>query len=553
MQIHLRIDGVSYDSWVYYARSESWEAGPELSAELFEDPAQASSFAEHIVALAKGAKANAVGVILHIGDEFATTELKPELDNPGVLNELRDQAMSDPVALFDDSSYSSDDHSWRLIPYPAVGSEAIATAVTLSKRADPFIAAIRSYGDSRNFPISVLSVSAPLVSLLALPEIHRDELTKPFVVVLPYPQFTILSFFNEHGDLQLLRTLQHRGQKRPSNLRQAASATAAALEMASSDIFVVPPSGEHDPVLKADLKSAFPESQVIEVYWSETVFAEGTAEGIPPEMLSAVASIKESTTPLGNSHTFTVLRDEGWALQDFLPLPPEIAQIYPERTEMKLLRGSRLCRLVLAVVALGFLAWTGLDVVTMIRQEEWSFKKEDSDELKKRLSFLATERQKIEHWDNLLADRSKAWANMEMLSRLFPENGGILIDSYLFKVSPEKTQRSATAGFVKQWRIEGLVRDEARDQLHGLTNRDAISAAFSEIAKITGDESFETDLTSRNIIVNLKTSLNPSFRNDLPPSMITASTEASYRYSFDLIITQRYEANDPLAVTTVAR
>ena len=60
---------------------------------------------------------------------------------------------------------------------------------------------------------------------------------KPFVSILQYPWFTVLAFFNEHADLKLIRTLQHRGMRQASNFRNALFTTSASLEFMDPDLF----------------------------------------------------------------------------------------------------------------------------------------------------------------------------------------------------------------------------------------------------------------------------------------------------------------------------
>ncbi|WP_338685584.1 hypothetical protein [Haloferula helveola] len=547
-QVHLRIDGNQIDSWIFRSSDKSWTEGPELSEEALLDASKVPAFAEQLVSLAKKAGSNAVGVVLHIADEFATTEIKPELDNPGALGELREKIANEPTAVLDDASLSTEEHSWRLVPYPATGSESIATAVTISRHAAEFVDALRTYGTSKNFPIVTLSVSAPLIALLALPEIKRDQVDRPFLAVLPYPRFTTLAFFNEHGDLLLLRTLQHRGQRRPSNLRHAVSTTAAALEMANPEIFVLPLAGERDPHLSQELKVVFEDCLINEVDWSVTAFADHSHPGIPPEMLVSAKFRDEVDTPVAGSHTFTTLRTEGWATQDFLPVPTPLAETYPSRGEMKLLRASRYLRFALVAIAGLSFMWIGFAMLDMVRRPEWTFNESEAGVVARRIETLQVEKKRIQHWDNLLDDRSKAWVSMEMLARFFPEHSGFLVRTFNHTASPEVLPGQAKLGFVKQWRINGLAREESLEKLANLNTREGISAAFAEIARVTGNEAFRTDLPTRSIVVNVKTLENSGYQ-PMPPEDSTMSMESSYPFIFDLTITQRFESDDPLAVT----
>lgn len=549
LQLHLRVDGNRLDSFLFDRRSRQWTAGPVLQESLATDLTQVPAFADLVIDCARKAGTQSVGVILHIADEFATSELKPELDNPGALAELRHTIESDPKSILDDSSVSATESSWRLVPYPAAGSEAIATTVCISRHWAGFIDELRKHGEARNFPIITRGISAPLVALLALPDLKQDELTRPLIAVLPYPRFTLLAFFNEHGDLRLLRTLQHRGQRRPTNLRHAASTTAAALELSEPEVFLLTIGDQADPQLAADLQLVFPAASIHEIDWSGTPYHAASAGEGCPEPLIATSLATTPSSPLASSHTFTVLRGDGWAVQDFLPVAKEAAEVYPTRGEMKLLRSARYARLAFACAGLLALAWTGLQMIDMIRKPEWAFDAKSAQSQQQRLAFLATERARLDHWDNLLEDRSKAWTSMELLGALFPDKSGFLAKTFNHTVRPDSAPGQAKVGFVREWKITGLAREEALERLAVLNSRDGISSIFNGVANLTGNASFRTDLSSRSLVVNVRTLENGNYR----PAPIDDSSrldESTYPYSFDLTIQQRFESSDAMAVTS---
>lgn len=550
-QLHLHIDGTRVESATFHRSSDTWAPGPKIDEDLILDPSRVPDFAEEVISLAKQAGAKAVGIVLHIADEFATTEIKPELDNPGALNELKEAIQTDPKSVLDDGSLSVTEHSWRLIPYPAAGSDTIATAVTLSKHASDFAESLRAHGASKNFPITTLAVSGPLVALIALPELRTSQEDKSLLTVLTYARFTVLAFFNEFGDLRLLRTLQHRGQRRPSNLRHAAATTAAAMEMSTPDVVILPLAGQSDPQMVSDLQIVFEGSNITEIDWAETPYAGKLTGGVTPEMLIASDYKKPIESPLAEAHTFVTLRNDCWALQDFLPMDQGKAETFPSRTEMKLLRASRHARHGLVAVTILSLCWVGLGLLGMVRQPEWTFKENDASALNTRLASLGKERQRILHWDNLLEDRSKGWTSMEMLSRFFPERNGFLITGYNHSTTPEKTAGQTKVGFIKQWRVTGLALEESLETLADLRTRDGISAAFSEVARVTGNQAFRTDLPTRSVFINVKTQENGAYK-PMPPEAMVVTDPTSYPYNFELTITQRFEADDPLALNVAA-
>jgi hypothetical protein len=268
-------------------------------------------------------------------------------------------------------------------------------------------------------------------------------------------------------------------------------------------------------------------------------------------MIIAAEIREEIDTPLANSHTFLTLRHEEWAIQDFLPMAPATADTYPSRGEMKLLRAARWTHLGLVLAVLACWAWIGMSMLEMVRRPEWTFNEDQARSVKMKLQMLQKERSRIGHWDNLLEDRSKGWTSMEMLTRFFPEESGFLLRSFQHSVSPEAVRGKKELGFVKQWQIGGFAREASLPRLTELGTREGISKAFDEVAKITGSHAYRTDLPTRSVIVNIKTLENASYK-PRPPEEFIMTDESSYPFVFDLTITQRFEADDPLALSTSA-
>jgi hypothetical protein len=271
-------------------------------------------------------------------------------------------------------------------------------------------------------------------------------------------------------------------------------------------------------------------------------------DGIPnwcPE--PAIAAISPANNSEAVSNTFTMFRAEKWALQDFLPGSRESVETYPSRSEMRLLSLLRLARVAVMMITALILAYFAWGIVNIMKQEEWSFNVSEAGVLKGRLAALTVERQKAAHWDNLLEDRSKVWTAMESLSRLFPENGGMLVKGYSHSAKPDNTAGQAKVGFVKEWKITGYAREEALTTLNKLNTRDGINAHFAEIARATSNTAFDPTLGNRSISVNVRTQENSSFK-PVAPEDLSATDTTTYPYTFDLTISQRFEATDPMAI-----
>jgi hypothetical protein len=541
-QLHLRSDGPSITSFYFNRKKDQWSKGPSVTEDTLNDSAKTDALITEALLHARSNGASSLGVILHIADEFATTELKPELDNPAALGDLRETAVVDPVAVLSDSSIQADQGSWRILPYPAAGSEAIGTVITVSRQYAAFFDALRLAGESNNFPIISHALSAPLVAMMGLSQSLQPTPGKAFIAILQYPWVTALAFFNEHADLRLIRTLQHRGLRRPTNFRNTLATSNASLEFIDPDLFLVPLGSQVDTALAADLKISFSSSRVEVI---SSLMPDGMPEWCPEPVIASLPAVQEAASI--KSHTFSILRDEKWALQNFLPTPREIVEIYPSRSEMALLRALRLARVALFAITALSLAYFAFGALNLLRKPEWAFNPDDAKIANQRLAKFNEEKNKSTHWANLLEDRSKAWVAMEGLARMFPQNGGMRVRNFVHTVKPDSGAGKAAVGFVKEWKITGFARDEALSYLNTINTREGITAHFSEVARVTGNPAFDPSTGNRNLVVNVRTQENSGFK-PVPPEEASISDDSTYPFTFDLTITQRFEATDPLVI-----
>ena len=541
-QLHIRPDGPRISAYYFNCKKGQWTAGPTLNEEILQDSSKLEAVLAEILRHARSDGATSLGVILHIADEFATSELKPELNNPAALPDLRDTAIADPGSILEDASIPASQASWRVIPYPAAGSEVIGTTVTITRQYASFLTTLRHAGETANFPIITHALSAPLVAVMGLGQLLVPTPGKPFVAFLQYPWFTVLAFFNEHADLRLIRTLQHHGGRLPNKSRRNALATTnASLEFVDPDLFLLQLGHDVDTTLEANLRLTFTNCRI-------EVLQQPQIDGIPdwcPEPV--IAAMPVTSPPTITNHTFTVLSEDLWALQDFLPTSKEIIEIFPSRAEMRLLWALRLARVALVIITLLSLAYFIFGMVDLMRAPGWTFEPSQADIVKSRLAKLVSERQKAEHWNNLLEDRSKAWCAMEALAIMFPENGGMLVKTYAHTTKPDSAPGQAKVGFVKEWKITGYARDEALETLNTLNTREGIAAQFSEIARATGNAAYTPNTGNRSITVNVRTQENNAYK-PIPLEESNASDESTYPFTFDLMITQRFEATDPMAL-----
>jgi hypothetical protein len=548
-QLHIRVDGASILTFYYDQKQSLWSPGPKLKDGSLHDPGQLEEIAAEALRFVRTQGGSALGLILHIADEFATTDIKPELNSTAELTDLRQTAITDPESILEDSSIQADQSAWRVLPYPAATGDRIGTTVTVSRQYAPLIALFREVGENENFPIITLALSAPIVAIMGLGQILKPTPGRPFVAILQYSWFTVLAFFNDQADLRLTRTLQHRGLRRPTNFRNALSTTNASLEFVDPDLFLVPLGGNVDASLDEDLRMTFSASRV-------EVIDPITTNEIPawsPEFINATQAPNNSDSI--QSHTFSVLRDEKWALQNYLPIPQEISEVFPSQKEIQLLRFIKKSRYALAGAAVLCVGTLSFSVFEITKKPEWAFDENQSKTAQAMMTKLTQEKQRGEFWSNLLEDRSKAWTSMESLARMFPENSGILVKTYSHTATPEaasavpKGALNSKAGFSKEWKITGFARDEAIEYLNSLNTKEGITDHFAGVAKITGNSSYIPNLGNRGLTINVRTQENSSYKPN-PAATPNNSDTTSYSLTFDLTINQRFEASDPLALNT---
>ncbi|SHK32699.1 hypothetical protein SAMN02745181_3620 [Rubritalea squalenifaciens DSM 18772] len=602
LQLHIFVGSDSGAiSYIRNTSESSWAKGPNISPEAQANPELLNEILQGIYNehLSKQSKPS-MGVILYVADEFSTAELGPEHQNPAEIDELRKLIIENPSSILEDQTISNETHSWRLFPYPgASGGNAFATAISLSRKHDKLLSYLREYGRENNFPINTRAVSAPLCTISALPWLLEHTPENGFVTALHYPRFTVLAFFNVHGDLILIRTLQHHGNAPfAPNTASAINTTATSLELSNPHVFILPMAGQPPMGLSGSISSIMPDSEVITLSptssqlhiptapsasgkkellgmtrpwkWSDLTAQtklesessaptqeDQSASAIPgvtrpwrvqdmaaTAMLSQVRLEVVSTTnpptasnsPLAESHTFSTLVREMWPIQDFLPAPTEETSLFPGQFEMKIIRFGRLLKLSAATLVLGFAGYSAFSYIRAKSHEAWGYEPGLAQmELMKYQKDLAS----YNTWNNLLQERSLLWSNMELLTRMFPEQPQVVINDYSYSTqisAPVKNE--PMVAFSRTWRIRGEATDASKKHLFDLNTKNGITKLFREVYKVTGDESFNPDVYRR--APNVDITFN---------SMNTRSSSSTFTVSFDITIIQSFNDNDPLMIT----
>ena len=448
VQIHCYInDGSGASCYLRVQSSGVFEQVAGLNSRQLEQRVELEKFIDSALEHEACRKAKSLGVIFYIADEFSLAGLGPEYRNPGELSDLRDKMHHDPEEVLDDKTISTDTHAWRLFPYAgaAAGGE-FATAVAVSRRRSETLKTLREIGDEKNFPIKTSALSAPLCAIGLVPWFANAS-EDGSVCLFNYHTFTLMAFFNSHGNLMVLRYMPHaNGAVIPANIGPAIQSTTTAFEMEKPDIFLVSMVGNDLVSFSSLLQESMLGASVLIVDPDQLLHTHGLPSGCPLECITITQEIDAEVYPLVENETFSALRDEAWYFQDFLTADQDEVDMYPDRADMKILKFGRRIKKIVAVLFMGTLFYSGYTISTKIKSDVWSHQPSD-DKVEK--NALTNALKSYQHWNNLLMDRSKAWVCLELVARMTPTDGSVVLKTVKHDVQLKKESNSPKVDFPK--------------------------------------------------------------------------------------------------------
>ena len=545
VQIHCYIkDGSGASCYLRVPSSDVFEQITGLNSRQLEQREELEKFIDSVLEHEACRNAKSLGVIFYIADEFSLAGLGPEYRNPGELSDLRDEMHHDPEEVLDDKTISTDTHAWRLFPYAgaAAGGE-FATAVAVSRRRSETLKTLREIGDEKNFPIKTSALSAPLCAIGLVPWFAKAS-EDGGVCLFNYHTFTLMAFFNSHGNLMVLRYMPHaNGAVIPANIGPAIQSTTTAFEMEKPDIFLVSMVGNDLVSFSSLLQESMLAASVLTVDPDQLLHANGLPSGCPLECVTITQDVDTEVYPLAENETFSALRDEAWYLQDFLSADQDEIDMYPDRADMKILKFGRRIKKVVAVLFMGTVFYGGYTISTKIKSDVWSHQPSDD---KAEKNVLTNALKSYEHWNNLLMDRSKAWVCLELVARMTPTDGSVILKRVKHDVQLKKESNSPQSGFSKGWVITGFASERGIEHLEKHCTSDGINKLFLDVALSTENAVYLPDTGHRDITVSLAPRSNPSFNR-----FNSQNAGSSFERVFTLTISQNVTADDEMALSTL--
>ena len=186
-------------------------------------------------------KARSLGIVLHLADEFAISEIAPLHEVPEDLAELKELFEEAPHEVIEGQGQSDGQFSFRFFPYPGTKNvQQPGAAIQISRKHQEFLRLFRDLAEETKFPVRTMGLSAPLVTLAGLPRIIPTLPEQPFCAVLSYSTFSVLAFFNAEGELLMLRSIRNHSSGVAPNVGGVVQTMSAALELADPASLVLP-------------------------------------------------------------------------------------------------------------------------------------------------------------------------------------------------------------------------------------------------------------------------------------------------------------------------
>ncbi len=547
LQVHCYIaTDKTADCYLHIKSQRYYEELGQLHLDQLDSDEAVEAWVRQILSLPQvaGIKPKSLGIVCYIADEISLAGLGPEHRDVSLIDELRERMEVDPKEVLEDKTVSEETHSWKLFPYPGAkeGSE-YATAVAVSKKWHPLLQRMREYGDTINFPIRTKGLSAPLCAIASLPWCAAPS-DKGVVAIFTYAKFTLLTLFNASSDLMIMRHIPHaQGASLPRNLGPTVFSAATAYELENPEVYVFPLLGQSVEGVIISLQTVMKESDIMLVETSDILTSLGITTPIPLEMLTATQQMDPSTFPLAGNHTFSEFREKNWVLQDFLAPDFLEANNTPDEQSMKLLKLSRILKMVAALVFIGVTVNAGLKVWSEIMSDEWQFK---SQKQKAQTMMLQKKIKDYKRWSTLLSDRSKGWVVMEFISRFTPADGSVKLEGVEYSIKPTELggKKKKKTGLEKEWRIQGLANDKGLEYLEAFNTRDVkkMRQLFAEVARETKNPFYDPSVKGRDISVQF-TRKRVAGRNN--------RERGALPYQFNMTIRQTFSAKDPITLNSV--
>ncbi len=559
LQWHLLVNGAEFSSYIYRPSTDEWAPGPAVPRPRLEKVGdsvggeQAREGAggktrlspesrEELQTVIRGlvdsiGKGHHVGlgITLHVCDSLAIRKLAPQFEEEPDHDSLDQLLIEAPEVALGDKTLVEEATSWRLFSEVGSGNSG-PQAISISSRYAPIVEEMREFGRSLRLPIVVEARSAALELLAWLTSPSKNDGSligshnkNGSVLIIRYPQQTILAIVNQEGALDSLRVLPKAigaGEEASEVERLLRNLTTLGDHSLGDVIFLDRALSREEAPDFSSLKNTYPEVSVrIFDEWQLPGVQDGpTGTSFPESAFVAAKKTEKGST--GSSF-------EAAGALDFYCLPESVAARLPDLTTLKLARTGLYFRICSVFLVSAWAFMIGSEVLQKLRSEEWQVLPSSVDEQKRQLEGLIAQRNRWRSWDDLLKRRSEGAVAMALPLVLFREDDGILLDRLDYRLSSDLIEQSRV-GFDRNWEFTGYLDPERARDLSNLGSERKIEIAINNLAD---------DLQSSYLASTEQTELEVTFQQRQSVMPVTTAFPIEmirrYRAAFDLTIRQK--------------
>lgn len=564
-QWHLWFDGGREVCSATYSRhSNTWKPGPVLPlANLTTGEGVTEILGELISTQFFTDKPKALGVILHVADEFGLAEIAQAGDAAAESSDdfqvLRYNLVDEPREVLADREVSTEANTWRLLPFwGASGSQPRSTAVMLSRAREAFLQKLLTCAEAARLPVRVTVTSAAVECLAALP-LLKPDFSEGSLVAFSFYKFTAVFALNAAGELLTTRSLAHRGGSSiPSGFGDILWTMAVGAELEEPRVLVFSPREETAKAMAEELEmySLTRHGLKVETAALNSLPALAGIPGHRPEFLSyetaAAEHMRTAAEGIPASATYRALW-HGWARQNFMDTA-RLDMLYPSQRDLRLLRFSSWFVYLLVFALVGTGGYGTWSLFSAMAHPSWKLTPEEMKQTQLKHTLLLDEKKQIDNTENLLKDRSKGWVTLEFLLQLFPEDSGVRLESFVYgaeaaRPAPVKagTPNAKSAGIIRTWKIKGLAKPKALELLSTLNSQRGLTALFDRVAENTGDEMYRAAPT-RQLTITLTQGRNGRHDAQASAGQLARDPSLAFPFSFEATVTQTLTDRDELAL-----
>jgi len=523
-QLHYFVDTDERLQLFHYSASlNEWRSIAQLT---IADLLKPDSFSHHLEELETKLDlhtSEGLGVTVHLAQELNLREGR-RIYNHHSWQELNHLLETEVSQILDDPE--ADSSAFRRRAYPlTTTSKNRSTYIVNQLKSDfePLLKQWRRLGNKRNKPITTQVLSTPflldayLSQQTAQPS-SETETNYSQVRVIHFKNFTLLSFIDADGQATFYRSLPHHGNAYPNQLAITIQNTATSIELQNYQVHIISNLEDEAPLLRLyKLLSQALENEV--------------------HMISR----KDSSTPRAESLAiqkldFDPLKDTP-LLQNYETITEEEATAYPTLAELKLTQYLRWGQYALTALFLIYACFSFLNVYKKTLTPEWAFTTQEKQTLTATLFKLNKRKAQLQQWNMLLKNRSRGWQVMHIAQEGFTFTKGVQLSTVEYQTAPLFAEKSKTVGLQRNWNIRGKATPDGRIYLDQLNTTEGVTKLFDQLAQLPKAESFQTDVDSRNLVINTQVELN------------SRPGKNPFVYDFSAQITQRLETTDTLALT----